>query len=122
MKNLGIWMDSDHSRLVFLEVSPSEITDAEHITVQNHHHNPHDKTHHEFHEYFEAVLNHVPHDVHAFFVFGPSETKTHFEHYLHDKHAHFGPKLLAVESSEHMTEHQIESHVKHFFEVEAKKI
>ncbi len=68
----------------------------------------------QMHEYFDRILQHISHDTGEIYLFGPAETKVHFEKTL-KKHPEYASKKMEIDSADKMSRAQMIAHVKKHF-------
>ncbi|MFO8001145.1 MAG: hypothetical protein R6U46_07870 [Marinilabilia sp.] len=68
----------------------------------------------QMHEYFEKIMHNLTPDAGEIYLFGPANTKKHFEKELKKSHE-FSSKKLEVESADKMTRPQMIAKVKQHF-------
>ncbi len=68
----------------------------------------------QMHEYFDRILQHISRDTGEIYLFGPAETKVHFEKAL-KKHPNYASKKLELNSADKMSRAQMIAHVKQHF-------
>jgi hypothetical protein len=133
-KQVGIWMNTDKAVLVSLMNGKEEKIQTIESDVETRSHNPREmkpgsrtgsilidvdkkmtqrKTH-QLHNYFEKVIHSIASDTGEIFIFGPANTKKHFEKEL-KKHALFQTMKLELESADKMTQPQMIARIKNHF-------
>ncbi len=133
-RQVGIWMNTDKAVLVNLLDGKEENVQTIESDIEARPHNPGDnkpgarsgtilldvdkkKTHrknHQMHEYFEKVMDSISPDTDEIYLFGPANTKKHFEKEL-KKNSKINPQKLEVESADKMTQPQLIAQVKNHF-------
>lgn len=129
--NVGIWLDSHRAVIISLVNGEPHIKEV-HNNLESYQNtkgsrssspwgpqdvgsgtNELERTKHQMKIYFDAIIDHVK-NAKAVMVFGPAEAKVHFEkEFL--KHKDIAGKLLAVETSDKMTDNQMTTHVREFY-------
>ncbi len=133
-KQTGVWLDIRNAWIINLPMEPDGVIVVKHITSNVEEHaaventrmdtqwGPHggnnqrtvqERQHHEEKHFFNEILQHIHPSTEELVVFGPSEAKISFEKLISAQHK--GPKLVGVESADHMTEHQMEAWVRNYF-------
>jgi len=69
----------------------------------------------QLHHYFEEIINNVT-DADEIMVFGPSDTKKHFEKEILT-HKSLSPKFKGVQSADNISERQMIAKVKEFYDL-----
>lgn len=133
-RQVGIWMNSDKAVLINLRDGKEEQVQTIESDIEAHPHNPGEnkqsaragtilldvdkkQTHrknHQMHEYFEKIMHSIASDTSDIYIFGPANTKKHFEKEL-KKHSTYSSKKLEVESADKMTHPQMIAKVKQHF-------
>ncbi len=80
-----------------------------------------ERRHHEEKRYFEAIIHLIPVDTDELVIFGPSEAKHGLLNEI-EKHKHFHPKVMGLESTDKMSEKQIVAWVNQYFKRPVKRI
>lgn len=122
----GIWIDHSHAFIVrsnllgemtIMELS-SDVEarhsggDGEHHTVVNQ--NKHsERMHNEMHTFCEEIIKHLA-DADEIVIFGPATAKHDLKHVL-EKHKALHEKVMAVETTDKMTEAELKAFVKKTF-------
>ena len=133
-KQTGIWLDIRNAWIVNLPIEQDGQIIVEHIHSDVEEHaaientrmdtqwGPHggnnqksvqERQHHEEKHFFTKILKQIHPTTEELVVFGPSEAKLGLKNMLEAQH-HM-PKLMGVESADHMTEHQMEAWVRNYF-------
>ncbi len=73
-----------------------------------------ERRHHEEKAFFEEIIQAVDPETDELVIFGPSKAK-HGLFNIMDADKHFRPRIVAVESADRMTEHQMKAWVREFF-------
>ena len=133
-RQVGIWMNTDKAVLVDLLDGKEENVQTIKSEIEARPHNPGDnkpaaragtilldvdkkKTHrknHQMHEYFEKVMDSIKSEANEIYIFGPANTKKHFEKEVR-KSSKLNPQKLEVESADKMTQPQLIAKVKDHF-------
>lgn len=133
-RQVGIWMNTDKAVLVSLLNGKEEKVQTIESDVESRAHNPREekpgsrtgtvlmdvdkkmtqRKNHQMHDYFEKVMNSITSEAGEIYLFGPANTKKHFEKEL-KKHPGYSSKKLEVESADKMTQPQMIARVKHHF-------
>ena len=133
-RQVGIWMNTDKAVLVSLLNGKEEKVQTIESEVEAHAHNPREskpgaktgavlmdldkkmtqRKNHQLHDYFEKVMHSINSDTGEIFIFGPANTKKHFEKEL-KKHSQFSSKKLEIESADRMTQPQMIAKIKKHF-------
>jgi len=133
-RQVGIWMNTDKAVLVNLLDGKEENVQTIESEIEARPHNPGDnkpgaragtilldvdkkKTHrknHQMHEYFEKVMDSIKSEANEIYIFGPANTKKHFEKEVR-KSSKLNPEKLEVESADKMTQPQLIAKVKDHF-------
>lgn len=133
-KQTGIWLDLRHAWIINLPVEADGETIVEQVSSEideraavggtrsktpwgpqggDNQRNVEERRHHEEKHYFEAVLKHIHPSTEELVIFGPSEAKFGLENLLEKQH--HAPKIMGVESADHMTQPQMTAWVRQFF-------
>ncbi|WP_291854954.1 hypothetical protein [Marinilabilia sp.] len=134
-KQVGIWMNTDKAVLVsLLNGKENEIQTIE-SDIESRSHNPREikpgsrtgtvlmdvdkkmtqRKNHQMHNYFEKVIHSISSDTGEIYIFGPANTKKHFEKEL-KKRTQFNSLKLEIESADKMTQPQMVAKIKQHFE------
>jgi hypothetical protein len=133
-KQVGIWMNTDKAVLVNLLDGKEDKVQTIESEVESRPHNPRDEKPgaktgsvlldmdkkmtqrkiHQLHEYFEKVIHCITSDTGEIFLFGPANTKKHFEKEL-KKHPVYHDRKLDIEAADKMTQPQMIAKVKKHF-------
>ena len=133
-KQVGIWMNTDKAVLVNLLNGKEEKIQTIESEVESRAHNPREekpgsrtgtvlmdidkkmtqRKNQQLHEYFERVINSITAEAGEIYLFGPANTKKHFEKKL-KKHPGYSSAKLEVESADKMTQPQMIARVKQHF-------
>ena len=133
-KQVGIWMNTDKAVLVSLLNGKEENIQTIESEIESRSHNPREmkpgsrtgtvlmdvdkkmtqRKNHQMHEYFEKVMHSIASDTGEIYIFGPANTKKHFEKEL-KKHAQFNALKLEIESADKMTQPQMVAKIKQHF-------
>ncbi len=134
-RQIGIWMNTDKAVLVSLLNGKEDYIQTIESEVESRPHNPRDvkpgaktgavlddvdkkmtqRKNHQMHQYFEKIISSLTPDAGEIFLFGPSNTKKHFEKEL-KKHPGYASKKLEVEPADKMTRPQMIAKVKKHFD------
>jgi hypothetical protein len=133
-KQIGIWMNTDKAVLVrLLNGKEDEIQTIE-SEIETRSHNPREekpgsrtgtvlldvdkkktqRKNKQLHDFFEKVIHSIQPETGEIYIFGPANTKKHFEKEL-KKHPKHGLKTVEVESADKMTKPQMIAKVKQYF-------
>lgn len=130
MHNLyGIWVDHAHAHIVrsnllgdnmtIIELTSgvephhhAGINDEEHHTIANQHAHDHRRSN-QMHAFCEEIVKHIA-DADEIAVFGPGTAKHDFKHEL-EKHKVLHDKLVAVETTDKLSEAELKAFVKKVF-------
>jgi hypothetical protein len=134
-KNIGIWLDHEKAAIVTMTNGLTAIThlDAE---TENDNHSLHgasasathfghqevtlerkiERRHREHrHHYYQNIIHQIR-DSKKIFIFGPGEAKIELEKEI-KKTNDLSSKIIAIESADKMTDHQIAARVRNVFEI-----
>ena len=133
-KNIGIWLDHEKAAIVAIS---NGLTEISHLSAEaegsNHTlHGASSATHfghqeitperkierrhkEHLHHYYQNIIHQIS-DGEKFFIFGPGEAKIELEKEIKKVNG-LASKIIAVESADHMSDHQIAEKVKTVFEV-----
>jgi hypothetical protein len=133
-RQVGIWMNTDKAVLVSLMNGKEDGIQTIESDIESRSHNPREmkpgsrtgtvlididkkmtqRKNHQMHNYFEKVMHSITSDTGEIYIFGPSNTKKHFEKEL-KKHSHFNSLKLEIESADKMTQPQMVARIKSHF-------
>ncbi len=134
-KQTGIWLDLRNAWVINLPVVQDGEIVVQHISSGieenaaientrmgttwgphggNNQHTVEERRHHEEKHFFSNILKHIHPSTEELVIFGPSEAKIGLEKMLED--IHNAPKLMGVETTDRMTEHQMEAWVRNYFD------
>ncbi len=72
-------------------------------------------------EFFAQVMGAVS-DAGQILIIGPASAKTELAKYLRDQHPGIGSRIVAVEASDHPSDHEIVAYAKQFFKMAPARI
>ncbi|MGQ1889793.1 hypothetical protein ACT29H_05065 [Thermophagus sp. OGC60D27] len=134
-RQVGIWMDTNKAVMVSLSDGKEEKILTIESDVELRSHNPREakpgsrtgtvlvdvnkkmtqRKNQQLREYYEKVLQSINPDTTEIFIFGPSNTKKHFEKEL-KKHSLFCSVKLVTETADKMTQRQMIAKIKKHFQ------
>ncbi|MFX0141604.1 MAG: hypothetical protein ACFFDN_48650 [Candidatus Hodarchaeota archaeon] len=133
-KNIGIWLDHEKAAIVTIVNGLTTISHL-HAEAENNNHSLHgassathfghqevtlerkiERRHKEhLHHYYQNIIHEIR-DSKKIFIFGPGEAKIELEKEI-KKTNDLASKIIAVESADKMTDHQIAEKVRNVFEI-----
>jgi hypothetical protein len=134
MKNTGIWIDKNKALVVTLEKGKESLNQ---VVSKVDHFNPnggsgtnakggpqdvvHDSKYdarekQQLKDYFKEVVAQVS-DSERLVIFGPAGTNEKLSKEIHTHYKDLGPKILAVEKADSMSDNQVKAWVRSFFSV-----
>jgi len=132
-KNIGIWIDHEKAAIVSITNGLTTISHLKAKTENNNHtlHGASSVTHfghqevtperkierrhkEHLHHYYQNIIHQIK-DGKKIFILGPGEAKIELEKEMKKLNG-LAAKIMAIESADRMTDHQIAARVKNFFD------